>query len=404
MTRSGDRGRITIAVCLVVAILEGFDIQSAGMAAPRLAPALGLTPDQIGLFFSANSLGMLIGAYLGGWLSDRAGRKSVLIASVLVFGLGSIATGLSAELAMLSLARLVTGLGLGAALPALIAIVAEHNPDRARRAVAIMYAGTPVGGALAGLSSHLLADWRSIFFVGGALPVLIVPVLVILLTEPRDDAATMTAPAGGPLPALFGNGLAARTSLLWAAFFGGMLALYLLLNWTPMLLAGKDFPPSQIAAFQATVNIAGAVMVLLLANALDGPRFGAIGAGAFVLTAVSLCALSIARPDMATAVAIAAFLGSGLLVAQSALYAVAPRIYPAAQRGTGVGAAVGAGRFGAIAGPLLAGQLLGAGLSPAQLLQVVVPLILVAGVAVFMLARATVAPARGSSGRAPRSK
>lgn len=388
MSQSGDRGRITIAVCLVVAILEGFDIQSAGMAAPRLAPALGLTPDQIGLFFSANSLGMLIGAYLGGWLSDRAGRKSVLVASVLVFGLGSIATGFSADLTALSLARLVTGLGLGAALPALISIVAEHNPDREKRAVAIMYAGTPVGGALAGLSSHLLADWRWIFFVGGALPLLIVPVLLTLLAEPHKPAGEMNQRKGGTLQALFGRGLAARTSLLWVAFFGGMLALYLLLNWTPMLLAAKDFPPAQIAAFQATVNIAGAAMVLLLAGALDGPRFGAIGAGAFGVTALGLCALSVVGPGMATAILVAAVLGSGLLVAQSALYASAPRIYAPAQRGTGVGAAVGAGRLGAIAGPLLAGQLLGAGLSPAQLLQVVVPLILLAGAAVFILARA----------------
>jgi AAHS family 3-hydroxyphenylpropionic acid transporter len=88
-----DRSRLTIGLCLLVALLEGFDLQAAGVAAPKLAPAMGLSPGVLSWFFSASTLGMFIGAFAGGWLSDRKGRKFVLVLSVALFGLCSILTG-----------------------------------------------------------------------------------------------------------------------------------------------------------------------------------------------------------------------------------------------------------------------------------------------------------------------
>ena len=72
-----------IGVCVLIALLEGYDVQAFGVAAPRLAPELGLNPGQIGWAGSAANIGLLMGALLGGWAADRWGRKPVLLASVL---------------------------------------------------------------------------------------------------------------------------------------------------------------------------------------------------------------------------------------------------------------------------------------------------------------------------------
>jgi AAHS family 3-hydroxyphenylpropionic acid transporter len=76
-----------------------------------------------------------------------------------------------------------------------------------------------------------------------------------------------------------------------------------------------------------------------------------------------------------------------VLIGQGVLYAFAPLCYPASIRNTGVGATVAAGRLGTIAGPLLAGALLGAGRSAAQVLIVLVPITLFAGLMSLLVVR-----------------
>lgn len=387
MTRTAGRheGSITIAICLIVAVLEGFDIQAAGVAAPRLAPALGLAPEQLGLFFSASTLGMLLGAYLGGWSADRWGRKPVLLLAVATFALGSLATGASHDLAGLAVSRLITGLGLGAGLPSLIALAAERNPGKGSRAVAMMYAGTPLGGAFAGVASSVLSDWRHIFYAGGLLPVFVLPVLAFMLKESHQRSAAKAEPQRAGQ--LWRDGRGITTVLLWLAFFTGMMVLYLMLNWTPMLLAARLFSQDQIAMFQAVVNIAGGLAVLAVATPLDGPSFKSIAIGAYALTIAALVALARIPPETVPAVVVAFLFGAGLLVSQSILYATASRLYPPRIRGAGVGAAVAVGRVGSVAGPLLGGVALHGGLSPERLILLTIPVILLAATAIVAAIR-----------------
>ena len=156
-------GVLTVALCCAVSIIEGFDLQSAGVAAPRLAPALGLNPGQLGLFFSSSTFGLMFGALIGGRLSDYFGRKTVLLIAVAGFGLMSIATGYSSSFEMLLLTRFLTGIGLGGALPNLLALVAENTtPEHRGSAIATLYAGLPTGGAIAAW----LRFWTRILRVG----------------------------------------------------------------------------------------------------------------------------------------------------------------------------------------------------------------------------------------------
>jgi len=379
--------RRTIWLCVLVAVLEGFDLQAAGVAAPKLVPAMGLEPSIMGWFFSVSTIGMFLGAYLGGWLSDRIGRKTVLLLSVVLFGLCSILTGLAQDETQLIAARLITGVGLGGALPNLIALVSENSaPERKGRAVALMYCGTPIGGAIASVAALYTDDWETIFHLGGTLPLLFAPLLLWLL--PSSKAQSVTAgPAGriGVATALFGGGRAAPTLLLWATFFTTLLVLYLLLNWTPSLLTTQGFDRGAITLFQMVFNLSGGVACLIVASWLDGRRVIWIGAAAFAAIVLFLGLMTVMPAQIELVALIAAGLGSGVLVAQALLYGLSSKLYDVRHRGAGTGAAVSVGRLGSAVGPLLAGAVLAAGLSPDQLLLSIIPFAVVGGICALIL-------------------
>ena len=141
-TANPSRLVVTIGLCFMVALMEGLDLQAAGIAAVGMAQAFALDKMQMGWIFSAGILGLLPGALVGGMLADRHGRKRILLGSVLLFGLFSLATAVAWSFPTLLLARLLTGVGLGAALPNLIALTSEAAGSRFRgRAVSLMYCG-----------------------------------------------------------------------------------------------------------------------------------------------------------------------------------------------------------------------------------------------------------------------
>jgi MFS family permease len=123
---------LVVFVCFLVATIEGYDIQAFGVASPKLVHELGLGPGQQGWAGAAAMIGLMIGAIVGGRLADRIGRKPVLLASVALFGLFTLATAMSPSYEVLLWARLATGLGLGGALPNLIAVANEVTPAAPR--------------------------------------------------------------------------------------------------------------------------------------------------------------------------------------------------------------------------------------------------------------------------------
>lgn len=74
-----SRLMLTVGLCFLVALMEGLDLQAAGIAAVGIAQAFGLDKMQMGWIFSAGILGLLPGALGGGMLADRYGRKKVLL-------------------------------------------------------------------------------------------------------------------------------------------------------------------------------------------------------------------------------------------------------------------------------------------------------------------------------------
>lgn len=389
-TRPAGRMGI-ILLCCLVAVLEGFDLQVIGVAAPLISKDLGLGPEQVGFAFSASLVGLAIGALAGGWLADRLGRKPLLLIAVALFGVFTVGTAFATNLEALIVLRFLTGLGLGGSMPNIIAIVAETvRRERATFAVSAMAAGLSLGGVIVAQLARVLppgTGWHILFVVGGVLPLLLLPVLWWRLPETRKVQPASAAPRTGILNALFGDRQAGATIALWIVFSLTLLQLSMLLNWLPSLVIAKGFAREQGFMAATVFNLGGIAGSLIIGALCD--RFGARGPmlAIFALMAVSFWALAGAG-TLALLLWAAFAAGFMVLGAQFALYGLSPRIYPDATRGTGVGAAVAVGRIGAIAGPILAGQLLGAGATADQLMLWMIPLVLVAGVAMAALARA----------------
>lgn len=382
-----------LGLCLVVAVLEGLDLQSTGVAAPRMAREFGLSVHQLGIAFSAGMLGLLPGAMLGGRLADLVGRKRVLLISMVAFGAFSLLTAQTSTFATLLIARLLTGLGLGGAMPNLIALSAEAVPQRLRNtAVSVMYCGMPLGGALAALIGVLSAgdtEWRHIFYAGGFGPLLIAPAILAWLPESRAYASASSNAQvmhGGPPPTLrvlFGDGRAAVTAQIWISFFCTLIVLYFLLNWLPSLIVSRGLTRSQAGVTQILFNVGSVVGVLATGTLMDRVRPMRVAGAVYAGIAVSLLMLAGASNMLWLSVSVL-LAGMGVVGAQSMLYALSATSYETVMRGTGVGAAVAAGRIGSIVGPLAAGQLLAGGASATTVIAASIPVTVVAAIGALL--------------------
>jgi AAHS family 3-hydroxyphenylpropionic acid transporter len=379
---------LVVLICFLIAAIEGYDIQAFGIAAPQLVADLGLTPAQQGWAASVAMVGLVIGAFAGGWFADRIGRKPVLMASVAAFGLFSLATAFSPTYDTLLWARFATGIGFGGAMPNLIAIATEiARPERRAGTVAAMFCGMPTGGAIAALVGRVAGealDWRMIFIAGGVIPLLLLPLIARWLPETRPEPQ---AGADHSLPrALFGEGRALPTVLLWLVFMMTLVVLYLALNWLPTLVIAKGQAPAEGFAAAMAFNLAGVVGSLGIAALTDraGWRWPLVGVYLGLAGAMAGLASAGAAPLILILSAAAGFLVMG---AQFSLYAVAPRLYPVHVRAAGAGTAVAVGRFGSIIGPLIAGELRNAGVTADAVILSMAPVALIAAVALAALAR-----------------
>ena len=403
-TQDSRRTWLTIALCFAVALLEGIDFQAPGIAAPGMAAAFALDKAHMGWVFSAGILGLLPGALIGGWLSDRIGRRLVLIGSVALFGIFSIATAHAWDLNSLLAARLFTGIGLGAALPNLIALCSEAAGARLRgTAVSMMYCGVPLGAALAATIgiAGLTADWTVVYYVGGVLPLLVVPLLALWLPESEAfrvqqerQVSADSAPRIPVIEGLFRNGAALPTLLLWGAYFFTLMVVYMLISWLPSLLVGQGFSGKQASWVMFSLQIGATVGTLMLGVLLERlrplPMAGLIYVG--LLAALAALGLSKEFGSMLLAGFAAGMFATG---GQGVLYALAPLFYRTEVRATGVGSAVAVGRLGAMSGPLVAGQMLALGTGSAGVMLASAPGLVVAGIAVFYLLRRRDRNARG---------
>ena len=429
----GPRNYSTIALLLIALVCDGFDLQLVGVAAPWLADAWNLKPSQlVGPVQSANLLGMMIGAIFLGGLGDRLGRKRIIVAGALLFGLSTLACLLTSSVAQLSMVRFVTGVGLGGVLPNVIALAAESAP-RARRAMvtSVVIIGMSLGSGMPGVVAARLAPaygWESLFIVGGVVPIVIALLLAVKLPESLmflthrgtdrervaarvrqlDPAAVITpdtvfalrgqGSAGkGAFRDLFAPGLRLTTPMLWLMFAGVLLSMHFLNSWISTLLKLAHLSPEQFSLTNSVFHWSGTIAAIFTAMLLG--RLGLRWVVVLLLTGMASL-VTIATMGFSSAVILTlavCFAGFGIIGCQGALNASAGIIYPPSCRTTGVGAALGLGRIGSLAGPLVGGYVLDLGVPVQQMFFVpLLPLAVATLATIILLARGV--DGRGEAG------
>lgn len=401
----------TVLLWILAAILEGIDLQSAGIAAPGIAREFGFDAPQMGRVFSSGTAALVVSAVVGGRLADRFGRKRVLIAAIAVYGVFSLSTAFVWNYESLLCARALTGLGLGAAIPNLVALVAESSPQRLRnRALGLMYCGMPLGSALialvgwVGLGNH---GWRIICYAGGVAPLIVAPILSRHLKE--SPVFVVDAVAGTLIRAvpterdqrltttLFRERRALITTTLWLASFCTYFVLYLLLSWLPTLLVNRGLSASVASGILILFNLGGVAGVVVSGMLMD--LYSSHRATWVLYTGLIVVLLLLSRVMQAEVIQIWPLLvcafAADFFAASSQIiqYGLGSLYYDDSRRGSGVGAMVAVGRTGAIAGPYLAGQLLASGWGAGVIVGSGVPGLLISSILLLVLSmRANAAP------------
>lgn len=359
----------TMLLCFLIVTLDGFDTIAITFVAPILAKDWGISPAAMVPAFLATSVGAVVGYMACGPLALRFGARSMALASVVIFGLGSLATEMAGDIASLTALRFVTALGLGGALPIAISRAADLMPGpKSATAAMIIATGISAGGVLAGIAGGPLMahfGWKGVFIAGGILPLLLLPWIA---TAIRDGVAKARSTEGGnAVSALFGNGMDSATATLWLFAFLVFVIAYALISWMPTLALQMGLAPEKAPAIAAAFSMGGLVGDLLLIFLSARVQTAMTLLVAAVIGLAGIVVFGLAGISVGAIMPLVILMGMGFIpccVAQSAL---AVTIYPAALRTTGIGWAAAMGRIGSIVGPGVGGAVLAFGWPPQQI-------------------------------------
>ncbi|MGH7048500.1 MAG: MFS transporter [Stellaceae bacterium] len=406
-----------VAICTLIQMCDGYDVGSIGWSVPSLTHAWHLAPSAFALAFLWSNIGVMVGALASGPIGDRFGRKPLLLASIAIFGIASLASAASSSLGMLSGLRFFTGLGIAGGFTGTTALTGDYTPQR-RRATMIMvtFTGAPLGGFVGGLVVAVLLrqgfGWPIIFFIGGAFPLVLLVIIALWLPEsPRflarqpgltarqralltrldfpltpGETYPVDIARGNPVRMLFGEGYALQTVLLWIIFFCSLINLFLFVFWLPEILHLTGLTPSQ-AVFATSLHALGAIAaVLYLGFLIDRFRPERALALHFAVGIVFIALIALVAMPYIALLAVVFLSGMTIIGSQTGANATAGALYPARMRTSGIGWALGIGRLGGIAAAPLGGLLLARGLAPRHVFLCACIFAVVAAVATALLA------------------
>jgi AAHS family benzoate transporter-like MFS transporter len=371
---SGGRGspRWVAPLCWTAVALEGFDLVVLGVVLPSLLrdPAWGLNPATASLISVVGLLGVMVGALGIGPLTDRFGRRRMMLITVTSFSVLTLLCAFATGPAVFGVLRFLAGLGLGGVLPVALAMVNEFaRVGKGGSATTTMMTGYHVGAVVTALLGILVIPsfgWRAMFVIGALPALVLVPLIAARLPESlTGDAVAETAEVTGtrnPVAALFRGGYLRATLAFWVTSFMGLLLVYGLNTWLPEIMRSAGYELGAALALLLVLNVGAVVGLLVAGRVADRMGLRKAVIGWFTAAAVFLALLSIRLPGVGVYVSV---LLAGVFVfsSQVLVYAAISRHYPAAVRATALGAASGIGRLGAITGPLIGGALLTAGIA-----------------------------------------
>lgn len=412
-----------MVLCGAALFSDGYDTAAMGYVAPSLSNLWALKPGALGPVFGAGLGGLTVGALVLGPIADRVGRRWMIILSTALFGICSLLTPLIAtDLDSLFWIRFVTGLGLGGLTPNAVSLSSEYAPARLRSTLVMtMFVGFVAGSALGGgIASYLIPafGWESVFYFGGAVPVLLVPVLWVAMPESirvltmrrhtgpqvaallrRINSSFAFDPAitsfltheihakGFPVKLLFRDGRGLVTVLLWVMFFINLLEIFLLANWLPSIASAAGVAQKQAVLSTGALFAGGIFATPVLGLMID--KFGAhkVLAATYAMGGLCIAVMGYVVTSGTILIITAFCTGTCIITAQNGANALAAVYYPTAMRSSGVGWANGIGRIGSIIGPVLGGIVIGLHWAIPTIFLLAAALTVFASLAVLMVGR-----------------
>ena len=423
---------LVVALCVLINVIDGFDILALTFAAPVVVKEWALTPEQTGSVFSANLIGIGVGAFLFALIADLIGRRPVILFGTLLMSVGMIATSRVDGLVGLAVCRLVTGLGIGAMVTTAGTLAIEYSSLRWRKlSVALVVIGYPIGGAIGGPIAGWLLEhrgWRDIFFFGGMVTVVLFPILLwrlpeslefLLERQPRKalarfngyaarvglDPLAALPPPGAPVSAAgqfiepWRPAHRRATITLCAMYPLFMFTFYFFVNWHTKLATERGLAVAEavhMSSLWSMAGIAGGIVFGLVATRL---RLTLLVPALAVILSAGIASFGLLPATPAVLNLAALLLGFFMWGSSATIYSVIALCFPVRVRASGIGLVVTIGRIGSALGPWAAGLMRGAGYD----WSVVAPVLAVPAVFAALLIL-TLRPEEGQlAGRASRS-
>ncbi len=396
---------LIIAVCVLLNIIDGFDVTTMAVSKTAIATDLGLTASQLGILDGVALAGMCLGAMFLGALSDLIGRRRMILVSISIITVAMLLTAMVQNFQQFFLIRLITGLGVGSMLASIATIVSEYSPDKYKSlAVTLATAGYPMGAMLGGtFGPDLIAvwGWQGVFYFGAAATACMTVVAFLFLPEslqflfakqPKNaltainkimrrlnyatveqlparenvnGAGVMQTILGlfKNLEALFREGQWRKTLLLWLTFFLCFITLYFLMSWIPYLVEKSGFTRQQGGTAFAIFNIGGVLGVIILGFMSTRLNLTVMVGTFLALSSVVMIIFAYTKASYSVLLLIIFLIGVLQQGGFTGLYACAAKMYASEFRATGLGWAIGLGRIGAVVGPAVAGVLIDRGVN-----------------------------------------
>lgn len=411
-----------VALSWLITFLDGLDANLISFAAPYFVAGYGLTKPQTANIFSGHQLGTLAGGLLLPFLGDRIGRRPAVIFATAAFGILTMAFYFADGYGTLLTLRFLDGIPLGGTLPLAWALNIEYAPKRYRATiVTVVMIGYSLGTALGGPIANLLIPrfgWKAIFLVGGAAAVATSLMLVWKLPESirflastrgdssqisrmlrrmahweaiPSDAAFVVGDEPGHIehfrPALLFQGSLARiTPLLWIAYIASSFAVFLTVNWTPIIFEALGYTREQAASSSALYSLMGAAGGIALMRFTDtrGPIMITFMP---VVCAVLLLLAGTSHWGSTAFLMLMAAVGFFLIGGHFGMHSICGLYYPSSYRANGAGWATSIAKVGSIGGPLVGGWILASTLPIRALFAVLAICPLIFAVCIYSIGR-----------------
>ncbi len=383
---------VTVATLFCVLLIDGYDLQVTGQILPAVAKALGVATASLTGAYAVQPIGQALGGLLLSPLSDRFGRKRMLVALLALFSVATLQSVFATSVTGFAVTRFIAGMLGGGLLPAAASLVADISSIKRRSTmVGIVYAGLGVGTVGAsGLVALALEriGWQGMYVVGALAPLLMIVPILLLVPESPLHLARTRAPSTDILGALrklsillspdtrfgeparrlgtgisiieiFGGHRAAFTLVLWFTCICGLVSVTLLGLGATFF---HEFEGISVASYAAYASVAGVTSIVAgLSTGFMMDRFGryrviALYALLAALSLVGLAVFPFGSAGFVAAIVIAGFFSWGTY---QSLNILTPIVYPAALRSAAVGWKGGISRFGSSAAPLIGAALLG---------------------------------------------